>query len=336
MDEDPADNVPLSSFIHLINLYKPFDETFFGLWNRTRDGAVPSWLVQLQKVLSEALPTYIEGTEIQAVNLRMSQQWLKTMVWQLAISHGFISSMSNDNTLSFRYPIDVSRDLVELSSEFSQHAMEIHGIGLIEKLFDVACTLTDVMAYAPHTLAQQNNYELGPRDYLNHIIQLISTLRGGQNRYLPLIVNKVHEAIPNHPLPASIARSFQPPHAPGEYYESSAGSASNEATPYDSPPAHTQPGPGPGSLSLRPGPPHSGVLSNHAANYSGHYETTSSHVQGAPLNYPLYQTSVNYADLSTSAAASSHNLHDGGTSMYTTHMPQTGLGAGGRGVSYAE
>ncbi|KAF2095541.1 hypothetical protein NA57DRAFT_13197, partial [Rhizodiscina lignyota] len=197
VDEDPSDTVALTGFIHLINLYKPFDETFFGLWNRTREGAVPSWLVQLQKQLSDALPTYLDSTEVQAVDLRMSQQWLKTMVWQLAISHGFISSMASDNTLSFRYPIEISRDLVELSNEFSQHAMEIHGIGLIEKLFDVACTLIDVMACVPQaTLAHASSFENGPRDYLNRFIHLISTLRGGQSRYLPLLVNKVNEVLP--------------------------------------------------------------------------------------------------------------------------------------------
>lgn len=117
--------------MHLINLYKPFDETFFGLWNRARDGAHPSWLAELHKQLANALPTYLEGTEVQVVDLRMSQQWLKTMVWQLAISHGFISSMTGDSAFTFRYPIEISRELLELSNEFSQHAMEIHGIGLV-------------------------------------------------------------------------------------------------------------------------------------------------------------------------------------------------------------
>jgi hypothetical protein len=139
-DEDPTETVRLSGFIHLIKLYKPFDETFFGLWNRTRHGAVPSWLVDLQRQLSDALPGYIDSTETQAVDLKMSQQWLKTMVWQLAISHGFISSMASDNTLSFRYPIEISRDLVEMSNEFSQHAMEVHGIGLVSySLLAKAC-----------------------------------------------------------------------------------------------------------------------------------------------------------------------------------------------------
>jgi hypothetical protein len=131
VDEDPTETISLSGFIHLIKLYKPFDETFFGLWNRTQQGALPSWLLQLQQQLSDALPAYVEGTETQQVDLKMTQAWLKTMVWQLAISHGFISSMASDNTLSFRYPIDISRDLIDATNEFSQHAMEVHGIGLV-------------------------------------------------------------------------------------------------------------------------------------------------------------------------------------------------------------
>lgn len=114
----------------MIKLYKPFDETFFGLWNRTIQGAVPSWLIQLQQQLADALPNYLEGTESQIVDLKMSQQWLKIMIWQLAISHGFISSMASDNTLSFRFPIEISRDLVDMSADFSQHAMEVHGSGV--------------------------------------------------------------------------------------------------------------------------------------------------------------------------------------------------------------
>lgn len=130
-EEDPTETVQLTGFLHLIKLYKPFDETFFGLWNRSIHGSVPSWLIQLQQQLSDALPNYLDGTETQIIDLKMSQQWLKMMIWQLAISHGFISTMASDNTLSFRFPIEISRDLVELSGEFSQHAMEVHGSGIV-------------------------------------------------------------------------------------------------------------------------------------------------------------------------------------------------------------
>jgi len=42
---------------------------------------------------------------------------------------------------------------------------------------------------------EQNAYEAGPRDYLNHYLHIMSKLRGGQ-RYVPLLLSKAHDALP--------------------------------------------------------------------------------------------------------------------------------------------
>ncbi len=52
----------------------------------------------------------------------------------------------------------------------------------------MACTLTDVMSCVP---LETPSFELGPRDYLNEFLNLISTLRGGQARYVPLLLGKI-------------------------------------------------------------------------------------------------------------------------------------------------
>jgi hypothetical protein len=70
----------------------------------------------------------------------------------------------------------------------------------IEKLFDVACCLADVVAVTPFS---SDAFELGPRDYVSRFLTLISTLRGGQSRYLPLLLAKLSEVLPNLPLPRS-------------------------------------------------------------------------------------------------------------------------------------
>lgn len=104
----------------------------------------------------------------------------------------------------------------------------------IEKLFDVACTLTDVMSCVPF---EQYTFEYGPRDYLNQLISLISTLRGGQQRYLPLLISKINETMPAMPTPG-----YGLPIAPAstrveELYESqSSAPNSGESTPFGSPP----------------------------------------------------------------------------------------------------
>lgn len=77
--EDPK---KLIGFTHLIQLYKPFDHTFVGVWNQSiTNGTTAEWICGLQKQLSEALPDYLRSTEVQAVDLKTSQQWLRVMIW---------------------------------------------------------------------------------------------------------------------------------------------------------------------------------------------------------------------------------------------------------------
>jgi hypothetical protein len=131
------------------------------------------------------------------------------MVWQLSIQNGCLSSGSENLSMTFQYPIDIARDLVSMTSQFSSQSMEVHGIGLvshssihiraqsnitqIEKLFDVACSLTDVLSLMP---TPNDPFALGPRDYLNQFLGLLSTLRSGDNRFLPLLLAKVHDVLP--------------------------------------------------------------------------------------------------------------------------------------------
>lgn len=51
-------------------------------------------------------------------------------------------------------------------------------------------------------------FEYGPRDYLNQFLTLISTLRGGDSRFLPLLLAKVNEVLPS--MAAPIARPLMP------------------------------------------------------------------------------------------------------------------------------
>ena len=101
------------------------------MWNKASAGCTVNWLAHLQQQLSDALPVYLEGTEAEVVDLRISQQWLRTMVWQLSMSYGFLSSTAAENALTFTYPIEVSREVIATSKQFSQQAMEVHGIGFV-------------------------------------------------------------------------------------------------------------------------------------------------------------------------------------------------------------
>ena len=184
----------VAGFCHLVNLYRCLDDTFVGLWNKTRGDCTPMWLSQLQQQINSALPQYLTNIpQWQLADLRISQHWLRTMVWQLSISGSFISSSSPDPSMRFTYPIEIAKDLVKVVSTFSQQALEVHGIVLIEKLFDIACTLVDVMWCVPLDNA---NLEPGPLNYLRRLVNLIYTLRGGESRYSALLEAKIRETLP--------------------------------------------------------------------------------------------------------------------------------------------
>ena len=121
----------ITGFIYLVKLYRPFDDQFIGLWNKKRvDGSV-TWIIQLQEQLRCALPEHLDTTESQAADLRTSQQWLRTVVWQLSMANGYLSSTSTAASMTFQYPMEIAKDLVSDTSRLSKQSMEVHGIGLV-------------------------------------------------------------------------------------------------------------------------------------------------------------------------------------------------------------
>lgn len=139
LDEVPADRPIAVGLEILIALFKIVDDTFINLWNRVHSHANHAWISQLQTQLTEAVPAYLECTEAQAVEIRVTQHWLRAMSWQLCVCQGLVSSVANEHCMTFKYPIDVSRDLLTMTHQFSPQSMEVHGARLVSSLcFDLS------------------------------------------------------------------------------------------------------------------------------------------------------------------------------------------------------
>ncbi|KAK9323785.1 hypothetical protein V1517DRAFT_86893 [Lipomyces orientalis] len=202
-----------AGFRYLVELFRPFDETFMALWNKADALCLPPSLVALeQRVLAAVPASAVDLSDDQTANLRVSQQWLRTMIWRLSTSLGFLSSSSINECMTFRYPLLIARDLTLSTFKLPQQSMEVHGIGLTEKVYDVACTVTDVLSCIPSIEAKTSCFELGPEDYLNYFFSLIYKLRGGKSRFLPLLLRIVNQTLPSMISP--ITRHLQIP-SPG-------------------------------------------------------------------------------------------------------------------------
>ena len=131
--------------------------------------------------------------------------------------------------MTFTYPIKVSQEVVLATSGLPRQSMEVHGLGFVEKLFDIACSLIDVMSLVPMETPAQ---DAETRGCLEHLIHLITTLRWGKSRYVGLLNAKIRDTIPE--IAASFASpllAVLTPQTTASYSD-----ASSTSTPFGSPP----------------------------------------------------------------------------------------------------
>lgn len=186
----------LPGFLDLISLFKHFDNDFFAIWNQSAMTHATSaeFLVRLQTVLAHSLPSTAGCTQSQLADLLVSREWLKTMVWQLCVSRTLLSSSSGEESMSFRYPVRIARDVVLVSRLLPLKAFEANGVGILEKVFDIGCSLADVLCLDPG-FVQPSTLEVGPRDYLVELVRIVGTTLGGSYKHLQILATKVGECL---------------------------------------------------------------------------------------------------------------------------------------------
>jgi hypothetical protein len=193
-----TDAAILPGFIDLISLFKHFDVDFIETWNSNADSpasvtSTDSFL-RLQDFLKQALPSVLSYSEMQQADLLISRQWLKVMVWQLCVSRTMLSSTGTDDSMSLQYPVTIARDAVLVSQLLPTRALEANGVGILEKIFDIGCSLADLLALKAGSNAL-TTMEVGPVDTLMEIVRILCTTLGGSYKHTNLLVQKAGECI---------------------------------------------------------------------------------------------------------------------------------------------
>ncbi|KAF2199769.1 hypothetical protein GQ43DRAFT_473313 [Delitschia confertaspora ATCC 74209] len=207
-NQDASDQLVATGFEMLTQLYGIFDDRLYSLWNNGPTSIIgmenSKWLTivtDVQSQLVEAVPAYPQTTEEQAADLHVTQHWLRIMVWQISVRRQLVSGVAADSALSYYYPLEIARALTSVIPSYRAQALEVHGVGLIAKLFDVASCLIDVTLCAARA---QATLTIDPGDYLRRFLILMSSLRGGGYRYLPLLLSRIANELPTMPLPQGL------------------------------------------------------------------------------------------------------------------------------------
>ncbi|KAK1780234.1 hypothetical protein QBC45DRAFT_391727 [Copromyces sp. CBS 386.78] len=158
------------------------------------------------------LPTgHLHTTQV--ANLKITQLWLCVILWQIRLRIGLLippGGTAVKESLTYHHPLSIAHELVLVTQSLPLESIRVHGVGLTEKVFDVACAMVDVLAKVPledrrcseSLLTTRERQEEEERDDLEWIRGLIHRLPGGKAIYDELLGKHIAGVLPGMGLRA--------------------------------------------------------------------------------------------------------------------------------------
>lgn len=186
--EDPQ---LLSGFVNLANLFSAVDDSFVSAWRGIRRASLcdEAWLAHTHKQLDATAHAGGLGklTEIQELDIGVTREWLHVLAWQMGVSTGLIWGQG-EGGMRLDYPVELARKVVEMTSNATPLALDSHGIGMEQKIADIAGCLADVLRC---TAGDGSSTFLEGKQHLDTLLSRLSSMRGKESRYLKPLLAKV-------------------------------------------------------------------------------------------------------------------------------------------------
>ncbi|KAF5673715.1 transcription activator amyR [Fusarium circinatum] len=77
-------------------------------------------------------------THAQHADILVTRHWIRIKLWSLASSHGYVEALSDDEEFRHEYAVTIASEALDTCLQFQMTSLEVHGIGLVEKLSDLA------------------------------------------------------------------------------------------------------------------------------------------------------------------------------------------------------
>ncbi|KAI1497747.1 hypothetical protein F5X99DRAFT_353781 [Biscogniauxia marginata] len=180
----------------LAKLFRPLDTSFIALLNQEMVSVAlgPESLNDVEMSINIALDhssiANLQAT--QKANLRVTQLWLRVVLWQLRLRLGHLDEKNILNSRTYHYPLEIAKDLMLSTSDLPLDSIQVHGNGITEKFFDIACVVVNVLSRVPLEVARtaaENNLE--------YIRRLIRQLPGGLAVYDALLLKHIQQTLPS-------------------------------------------------------------------------------------------------------------------------------------------
>ncbi|WVW79632.1 hypothetical protein I302_101601 [Kwoniella bestiolae CBS 10118] len=181
---DASQDLASRTLLHLAKLFSFVDSDIVSCWNGKCDPLTCTTLTKerVRSILRtlNGTPTHVFGSdialtglsEVQQADLLITWQWLRNRVWRLAAGHG-IAGDGLDEELGVGYVVDVASTTVLICRRLSTNALEAHGCGFVEKLYDIASIVTELMQTS--TKLQSRLMDVAKTDQWMDLLQTLYT-----------------------------------------------------------------------------------------------------------------------------------------------------------------
>ncbi|RHZ50908.1 putative C6 transcription factor [Aspergillus thermomutatus] len=168
-----AMNTHARGLLELFKLFVTFDKIQTRRCTRSNSAQALSVasLAETEAALS-ALAFNSDQASTRLADCYITREWMKTIVWQEALSQRLLSSTSTTEVMTFRFPAVVGRDLLMSLQGLTETDLLPLGRDQLLKCFEVANSLADIVIYTPPR-SFSNALQAGPQDLLHALYQKI-------------------------------------------------------------------------------------------------------------------------------------------------------------------
>ncbi|GLA35493.1 hypothetical protein AnigIFM63309_011333 [Aspergillus niger] len=169
---DVGDSADAKGLLELGRLFATFDGFSSGRSTNSRDRLVitADSLAKTETVLSMLSFGKGDRPSTRIADYCITKEWMRTIIWQEALSQRLLSSKSGAQLMTFRFPAVVSRDLLMSLQGFTESDLLPLGRDQLLKCFEIANSLADTVLLTP-SVSTYSAFQLGPHDFLHALYQ---------------------------------------------------------------------------------------------------------------------------------------------------------------------
>ncbi|KAF9883235.1 hypothetical protein FE257_003829 [Aspergillus nanangensis] len=172
-EEDPSLDPHISQgWSQVIKTFLLLEPTFVSLWIGDRSQVTAAWVEQKHRELADDLWELEVSmlSDLQQADLVVTRQWMRTLLWQMAMSNCLLSSHASCPSLSLEMPLRLSTQLRQFLTRISQNTLQIHGSSILSKLLEILNTIADVVLHGPAVTVEETTSRIDDILFMKEVI----------------------------------------------------------------------------------------------------------------------------------------------------------------------